>query len=52
MEAVEGQSKISESPQRNHSGVRAIDQLPTTAWNLEDFLVPNKREKVGLEALC
>ena len=25
-------------------GVRTIDKLPTTTWNLEDFLVPSKRK--------
>ena len=25
--------------------VRTIDGLPTTTWNLEDFIVPNRRKK-------
>ena len=25
--------------------VRTIDRLPTTTWNLEDFIVPNRKKK-------
>ncbi len=27
-------------------GVRTIDKLPTTTWNLEDILVPRRRKKL------
>lgn len=32
-------------------GVRIIDKLPTTTWNLKDFLVPSRRKKPPQGAL-
>ena len=44
METIKGQSKISEfTPKKPR--LRVIDKLSTTTWNLEDFIVPNRKKK-------
>ena len=41
MEAVEG--RFQNYPKKLR--VRIIDRLPTTMWNLEDFIVPSRKKK-------
>ena len=35
--------KLQNHPRK--ASVRTIDGLPTTTWNLEDFIVPNRRKE-------
>ena len=40
---LKGNQKFQNYPKKPR--VRIINRLPTTSWNLEDFVVPNRKKK-------
>lgn len=40
---LKDEQKFQNKPKR--PGIRFIERRPTTTWNLEDFIVPNRKKK-------